>query len=187
MGSDGTTGVHRFAITDGGDDDNNHPYHAGVRDEILPFPGSAHLETPLKAVHWSLVHLSRAAVRSPWSVGPAVDLLRKYLTNILDHPGEWKYRSLKISGKKFGTVWAVPPLRGVLLAAGFVEDRGVCRLGRSDRPLRDDRIQEVALLSYLLGEWKRKQDEHDNSTPDTAEQPHGAADGFGRAGFGRAG
>merc|ERR1711935_1176414 len=78
--------------------------------------------------------------------------LQKYLSNILNHPENWKYRNLRIAANRFSPIWG-SLLRGLLLAVGFVEDRGFCRLGRSDSPLPNDRIQDVSRVSFLLAEW----------------------------------
>ncbi|CAM9549516.1 unnamed protein product, partial [Ectocarpus sp. 8 AP-2014] len=44
----------------------------------------------------------------------------KYLRNVLNHPGDVKYRTLKISNKKFYTeVWLNSGMRGTFLALGF--------------------------------------------------------------------
>ncbi|CAM9872731.1 unnamed protein product, partial [Ectocarpus fasciculatus] len=44
----------------------------------------------------------------------------KYLQNVLKHPGDVKYRTLKTSNKKFYTeVWLNSGMRGLFLALGF--------------------------------------------------------------------
>ncbi|CAN0405690.1 unnamed protein product, partial [Hapterophycus canaliculatus] len=44
----------------------------------------------------------------------------KYLSNILKHPDDPKYRTLKISNRKFySEVWLNSGMRGVFLALGF--------------------------------------------------------------------
>jgi len=55
--------------------------------------------------------------------------------------------------------------------------------------LSSERIQDLALLSYLVNEWRIK---HTNSSTATVTPPQqqpltGAIDGYGRASFGRAG
>jgi hypothetical protein len=196
--SDGTTGIHRFALVD---TDTTDTFRIGIADDVFPFPGSLHLNEALKAIQWNLRHLSRANAVAVASIAPllAVDTLQKYLVNILNDPGEPKYRKLRIASKHFQPIWELSPLRGLLLAAGFVERGGFCTLGYCDnnnnKPLPPHRIQEVALISYLLSEWQRTNENTSNNNNSNGsegagqhqqQQPQGS-DGFGRAGFGRAG
>lgn len=188
IGSDGSIGLHKFALTNSSSNSSSnsddHLYHIGIRDEIMPFPGISQLHQPLHAVIWTLRHLSRAyATSSHHSLFSDVDTLQKYLINILNHPDRPKYRQLRIASDSFRSIWA-SPLRGLLLAIGFVEVGPCAELGCHDKALSSHRVQDVALLSYLLNEWKWKETE---SAALPEQQPHGATDGFGRAGFGRAG
>ena len=183
VGGDGRTGLFAFDVIESSETENSN-FWIGISDMILPYPSSKHFDTPLKAIHWTLQHLSRhsQAYRTDcFAVETAT--LQKYLLNIMDHPEIWKYRNLKLSSKHFCGIWNTP-LRGLLLAVGFVEDRGYCSLGGCDSPISPDKVQEIALLSYLLSEWTRKAS---NNTILGEQQPIGAADGYGRAGFGRAG
>lgn len=193
MGSDVTTGLFRFSLIDA---PSESPFHIGVSDQILPVPKSLDLHQSLAAINWTLLHLSRAHASSgssaSWIEAQAATL-QKYLVNILNHPDIWKYRNLSIASKRFGQVWN-SPCRGLLLAVGCLEHHGACTLGSSTKPLVSHRVQDVALLSYLLSEWQRKIASGNNASGNgTAEasgqqqQPRGASDGFGRAGFGRAG
>lgn len=181
MGSDRTTGAHEFAIVETNNEDET-PFRIGISDQVLPFPGSQHLDQPLKAINWTLLHLSRvsASARSSDYFALETATLQKYLLNIMNNPETWKYRNLRIASQKFDPIWN-SPLRGLLLAVGFVEDCGFCNFGSSEEPISSHKVQEIALLSYLLSEWTRK------SKNGGLEQPIGASDGFGRAGFGRAG
>jgi hypothetical protein len=59
------------------------------------------------------------------------------------------------------------------------------KLGCCDEPLSRDRIQDVALLNYLLTKWNNeRQKQQAKSATLHLEQPEGA-DGFGRVGLGR--
>ena len=117
-----------------------------------------------------------------YTITSEVDTLQKYLMNIMNHPDRVKYRQLRIgASSRFQSIWA-SPLRGLLLAVGFVEVGPYTELGCHDQALSPERVQDVALLSYLLNEWKRKE-----NGAMQQQQPPGAVDGFGRAGFGRAG
>jgi hypothetical protein len=44
-------------------------------------------------------------------------------------------------------------MRGFVLALGFVKEGPYAELGCRGEPLSRDRIQDVALLSYLLTKW----------------------------------
>jgi len=179
MGSDGNIGLHKFVLTEAIDNNNN--YYLGVSDSILPLSSS--LDQPLKAIHWTLAHLSRWVARG--GNPTQAETLQKYLVNILNHPQIFKYRHLKISQERFAQVWN-SPLRGLLLAVGFVEWQGYCTLGNSGL-LPQPKIQDVALLSYLLHEWTNTHNSKSQLSQSSQQQPEGAQDGFGRAGFGRAG
>jgi hypothetical protein len=70
------------------------------------------------------------------------------------------------------------------LALGFVEEGPYAKLGCRGEPLSRDRIQDVALLRYLLAKWNNeRQKQQAGSATLHLEQPEGA-DGFGPAGLG---
>jgi hypothetical protein len=173
IGPDNDIGQHKFALVPSTPND---PFWIGVQDDIMPHPAMTHLHQPLYGITWTLTHMSRCMQVDD----PSVDTLQKYLTNIIKHPDVVKYRQIRVASPKFKPIWE-SPMRGLLLAVGFVEEGRFAELGCHDRPLSRERVQEVALLSYLLSEWKTK--------PNAAsiDQPQGADDGYGRAGFGRAG
>ena len=76
-------------------------------------------------------------------------------------------------------------MRGLVLALGFFEEGPYAELGCHNEPLSRDRIQDVALLSYLLTKWNNEQqNQQAESATHHLEQPKGA-DGFGQAGLGR--
>ena len=80
-------------------------------------------------------------------------------------------------------------MRGLLLAIGFVDVGMYAELGCASKPLSPERIQDVALLTYQIQEWYAKElslGAADSVGAGGQQQPEGA-DGFGRAGFGRAG
>jgi hypothetical protein len=85
-------------------------------------------------------------------------------------------------------------MKGLLLAVGFIDVGPFAELGCHDEPLSSEWIQDIALLSFLLNEWKNKNlnatttNNGDGQQQEQEQrQPPGATDGFGRAGFGRAG
>lgn len=170
---DPDTGLHRFSIVPA---KSSSPYYCGVQDTILPFPAETYFTTPLLGITWTLIHMSR--VSWPWK-DPTMDLIQKYLTNIINAPETTKYRQLRISSPKFGPIWN-SPLKGLLLAVGFVQVQGFAELGCADKPLARERIQDLALLSYLIAQWRDKE----KKRIEQHQQPEGA-DGYGRAGFGR--
>jgi hypothetical protein len=143
----------------------------------MPHPALTHFYQPLHGTTWTLTHMSRSMSVDD----PSVDTLQKYLSNIIQHPEVTKYRQIRIASPHFAPIWQ-SPMRGLLLAVGFV-DRGMyAELGCQESPLSRERVQDVALLSYLLSEWKTKP-----TWASLSSQPRGAVDGLGRAGFGLAG
>lgn len=52
----------------------------------------------------------------------AAELLRRYLRNIKKHPGDPKYRTIRLGNDKFAAVWAESAARELLTAAGWVAD-----------------------------------------------------------------
>jgi hypothetical protein len=77
-----------------------------------------------------------------------IELLQKYLTNIVQHPDVPKYLQLRTAAHaKFGAAIWNSPMRGLVLA---LEEVLYAELGCHGEPLPRDCIQDVALLSYLL-------------------------------------
>jgi hypothetical protein len=158
-----------------------------VQDTVLPHPARDNFPNPVAATSWTLQHLSRMMMvlrttTSGVDTLPEVSTLLKFLSNIVDHPEMVKYRQLRIASKAFSPIWQ-SPLRGLLLAIGFVDVGMYAELGCHTKPLSPERIQDVALLAYQLRQWQSKEFTAQGSSID---QPLGA-DGFGRAGFNRAG
>jgi PUB domain len=173
LSPNGETGRHKFALVPS---KLNDEFTIGVQDDIMPHPGIVHFHQPLLGITWTLTHMSR--MMNPDT--PSVDTLQKYLNNIMEDPASVKYRQIRTASKNFAPIWQ-SPMRGLLHAVGFVEVGAYAELGCHDYPLSRDRVQEVALLSYLLTQWRFK------PTADAQSQPEGALDGYGRAGFSRAG
>jgi PUB domain len=165
--------MHKFSLIPS---KANDPYLIGVDDTIMPHPASTHFFQPLHGITWTLTHMSRTLAPDETSIVT----LQRFLSNIINHPEIVKYRQLRIASRHVKPIWE-SPIRGLLLAVGFVEVYGYAELGCHDLPLSPSRVQEVALLIHLLREWVHK----DNSF--LTHQPQGALDGFGRHGFGRAG
>jgi hypothetical protein len=161
----------------------NDPHYISIDETVMPMGDHHFHNTPLLAITWTLQHMSRMMMTTQECFYMA-DTLQKYLTNIVNHPEEAKYRQLRLRSPKFAPIW-MSPMRGLLLAVGFVEEGAYAELGCAQYPLSRERVQEVALLSYMLNDWKRKQQEQDGAVV-SHQQPDGA-DGSGRAGFGRAG
>lgn len=170
---DDETGQHKFSLVPS---KLNDEFLIGIQDDVMPHPGITRFHQPLEGITWTLTHMSRLMIPED----PAVDTLQKYLKNIMEHPETVKYRQLRVASKAFAPIWQ-SPMRGLLHAVGFVEVGAYAELGCHDFPLSRERVQEVALLSYLLTQWRFK------PTAGSLSQPEGAVDGFGRAGYGRAG
>jgi hypothetical protein len=166
------TGQHKFSLRDG-----DGPFWIGVKDDVMPFPATENFSTFLLGVNWTLQHMSR--LMSPDD--PSIEILQKYLTNIIENPANTKYRQIRLRSPKFAPIW-LSTLRGLLLAIGFVEHQGFADFGCAEE-LSRERVQEVALLSYLINKWKEDEQRNIN---ENLQQPEGA-NGFGRQGFGRAG
>jgi hypothetical protein len=184
---DGTTGRHQFALVPPAP---MSPHWVGIDDHVMPFPATTYFLNPLRGITWTLQQLSRMNTLDNNGSSMELDKLYKYLTNIVKSPEQVKFRQIRIRGPNFAPIWQ-SPMRGLLLAVGFVEEHAYAELGCHDLPLSRERIQDLALLTYLLTEWKLKQDYNSDSThiansSSEVEQPQGA-DGWGRAGFGRAG
>lgn len=163
------TGVHRFAITRPNTDDET--YICSIDDQVCPIE----ITTPQDAAAWSFHEMSRKNYLY-------TDTLKKYFTNIVLHPAETKYRQIRIANPRFfQQVWNTPA-RGLLLAAGFVEQGAYAELGCA-QPLSRERVQEVSTLLYYMERWHEMQD---SGAVVGGQQPEGA-DGFGRANYGRPG
>lgn len=141
----------------------------------MPFPGSDNFYSPLPAISWTLQHMSRLVSPEDTSIAT----LQRYLKNIIENPENIKYRQIRISSKKFAAIWQ-SPMKGLLLAVGFVEQEAHAELGSAEE-LPRERVQDLALLSYTVNKWCG-----DELQRFALQQPDGA-DGFGRQGFGRAG
>ena len=174
---DQETGRHQFSIVAPAP---LSPHWIGIDDHVMPFPATTYFTSPLRGMTWTLQQVSRMIDDAANS--PELDNLYKYLKNIAKAPEQVKYRQIRIRSPNFAAIWQ-SPFRGLLLAVGFVEEHAYAELGCAGQPLSRERIQDLALMTYLLTEWRLK--ELSDSSSQT-EQPEGA-DGYGRAGFGRAG
>ena len=143
------TGQHKFSIMPS----KRPPYYVSIDEKVMPFPAQSNFHTPLLGITWTLQHMSRMAMIPE---DPSIDTLQKYLTNIINHPGEPKYRQLRIRSTKFAPIWQ-SPMRGLLLAVGFVEQGAYAELGCAQFSLSRDRVQEVAVLSHLVNQWRKKE------------------------------
>lgn len=197
VGDDNEMALHKFklippeGLTQWGDDPD--PFYIGIQDDIMPFPAMKYLNQPLYCINWTLKHMIRNNIIIPYSSSSySIDLLQIYLTNIMNHPDQIKYRQIRISNPKFQNVIWDTPMKGLLLAVGFIDVGPFAELGCHDEPLSSEWIQDIALLSFLLNEWKNKNlnattTNNGDGQQQEQRQPPGATDGFGRAGFGRAG
>lgn len=160
-------GVHQFAILSLGQRKlTDEGVICSIADPAFP----THMETPQDAIAWTFQEMSRCEY-------PYIDTVAKYLTNIVLHPSESKYRQIRIAHRRFAQqVWNTSA-RGLFLAAGFVEEGAYAELGSNDG-LPRGRVQDLSTLLFYLEKWKRIQD------MPIGQQPEGA-DGSGRANYGR--
>ncbi|GKY96280.1 hypothetical protein MPSEU_000587500 [Mayamaea pseudoterrestris] len=166
-------GMHRFTIKDAAPSDAL-IFRCAVDDAVLPFPACDYFSTPEFALDKVLLHCYRMNYTG-WLT------LTKYLSKVAQHPDLPKYRRIRTANAHFAQdVWNTPA-RGVLLALGFVERQAHVELAGDVGTLSRERVQDVSRLLYHLERWQAYAE-----SGVLAEQPEGA-DGFGRAGFGRAG
>jgi len=163
--------LHRFTIVSLGqrqvDDEGAICY---IYDPVFP----TFMKNTQDCAAWTFQELSRTMNDS------SLDTLTTYLTNIVMNPSETKYRQIRIANRRFSEEIWLTPARGLLLAAGFVEQGAYAELGSSST-LPRDRVQEVSSLLFYFERWRTMQE---NSA--VRQQPKGA-DGYGRANFGRPG
>jgi hypothetical protein len=167
---DPDVGVHQFSIVSVGQrPQKDERLICFVQDPVFP----TDIETTQDASAWTFQEMLRMHYMH-------IDTVIKYLTNIVLHPAEPKYRQIRIAHKRFfEQVWSTAA-RGLFLASGFVEEGAHAELG-SPGPLQRERVQDLSTLLFYIEKWKRIQDR-----PAASEQPTGA-DGYGRANFGRSG
>lgn len=165
--SDREMGLHRFSITRPTDEN----YLCGVSDPVFPFPANEFMIKPSECVQWACLHCHRMNY-GEW------DTLIKYLFKIVQQPSNTKYRQIRQANPVFGgKVWNTTA-RGILFAAGFVENEGYAEIGTSST-LSRSQVQELSWLLMYLERWK-------SFAGAPSEQPEGA-DGFGRASYNRVG
>lgn len=150
-----------------------------IDDKIMPHPASHHFHNPNLAHDWTLLQMQRTDY---FNYNPGATLICKYLTNIAMDPANANYRHIRIANKNFTSgIWNTAA-RGLLLAAGFVEQHAYAELGTGE-PLSSELVQDVSLVLHRLEQSLAALGQNSGSS---TVQPEGA-DGFGRAGFGRAG
>lgn len=178
LANEPTLGVHAFEIHDPAPPVWGEPITPSccrVVDKVMPFPSAQYLTTLSAVLDWTLHHV---CLRMQWN---QYSVVQKYLTNILEHPDVIRYRQIRLANPHFfHNIWNTSA-RGLLLAIGFVEHLGYAELGSSES-LPRELLQRVQTLLLQLNEWQR-QCEFEGTQVD---QPEGA-DGYGLAGFGRAG
>ncbi|KAL7559023.1 hypothetical protein ACA910_016367 [Epithemia clementina (nom. ined.)] len=187
---DDKTGIHRFTFRDA-IHDGKFPFLISLDDPILPFPAQQHITSIEQAVHWTVRHMLRVAESSRLPSACNWDVILKYFYNFLHHPNEPKYRRIRLANRTFSSqVWNTPA-RGLFLAAGFVEQGAYAELGTggsntATTSFPAHRIKDLSDFVLLMEQWKQQWNVFTGAAAPTV-QPHGAADGLGRAGFGVAG
>lgn len=182
--SDPSRGVHRFSIR------SAPPYSRDacvVDDPILPYPARDYCPTPTLALQWA-VQFAHRMNYSNW------DCLFRCIGAILQHPDQPYYRSFRIANRLFGPQLWQTPARGILLAMGFYENGSHVQVGGGQSSmLSRDRVQELSLWLWKIQQWneqllqQQQRGEGGGGEGESEQQPLGAMDGYGRAGYGRAG
>ena len=132
------------------------------------------------AVAWSCMQIRREDVAHRGNGIASARLLSRYLRNIRDRPHESKYRRLRIGNRTFRRDAYDTGARGVLLALGFEERYGCMEC--SSAPDADGVRRMADAISVVEGTLRIMEGGFDAALV----QP-GGGDGYGRAGFGRAG
>jgi hypothetical protein len=176
---DPTVGTHAFTFRPPTAQAEREHFICSIDFPVMPHPASHHFHNPDQAHTWTLLHMKR---QEYFTYHPGANLLTKYLSNIAMHPDKPSYRHIRISNRNFYQgIWQTAA-RGLLLAAGFVEQNAYAEMGMNTT-LPSNRVQDVSLVLFRLEQFKTKLEQE---VPFSTQQPEGA-DGSGRAGFGRAG
>jgi len=161
-----TIGEHRFSIVTSKSVEDM----CAVQDDLFPYPPS-NITSINHALEFSIQQMEREKV-SP-------RMLLKYICNIALHPGESKYRQIRVANKVFwSNIWCNGG-RGVLQALGFEEHGPYIEMGPDSVNLPGERVKEVSSAIVMLEEFMK--DMEDTQKPEI-HQPRGA-DGAGRAGW----
>lgn len=143
-------------------------FRCSINDDVFPL----HLTSIPKAVQFSCEQMERE------NASPG--LLLKYLYKIALHPGDKKYRQIRIANKFFwSNIW-ITGGRGVLHALGFVEMGPYLEMGPNEGSLGGDRIKQLSEAIVTLEELQRNME--DPGKPGVI-QPLGAGMDSGRAGW----
>jgi len=161
---------------------------ASPDDDAVVSPSSKEVRD---AVAWSCQQLRREDVVYHGSGIASAKLLSRYLRNIRASPDEPKYRRMRIGNPNFQRHVYNTGARGVLLALGFVESYGQMEVysgndandNTTTTALHPDRVQQVEEALAVVDEALRIME---GGADIALVQPEGG-DGYGRAGFGRAG
>jgi hypothetical protein len=143
------------------------------------------------AVAWSCQQIRREDVVYHGNGIESAKLLSRYLRNVRASPDEPKYRRMRIGNPNFQRHVYNTGARGVLLALGFVETYGQMELlsgndannNTTTTALHPDRVRQVEEALAVVDEALRIME---GGADIALVQPEGG-DGYGRAGFGRAG
>ena len=173
---DSNVGLHRFALRPAAASIDSTEQACSVHDPILPFPAQNHLTTRPLALEWALHHALRMQF-DDW------DLLLQYSRNLLllDNSNNEKCRSIRLANPNFGPRLWQTPAQGILRALGFRENGGYAQIG-NPWGMEASLQENLPRFVQCIEEWQHRAE----TEQETLIQPQGA-DGFGRAGFGRAG
>jgi hypothetical protein len=140
------------------------------------------------AIEWSCSQIQREDAASPGVGIAASKRLLQYLHNICLHPDNPKYRKLRTGNRIFFESIYSTGARGVLLALGFEEYFGHLECGPSEgEALNYERLRQISDAMMIVDRTlKLMMMMMEKSSDAVVVQPEGV-DGYGRAGFGRAG
>jgi hypothetical protein len=146
-------------------------------DRIFPVDPVVSIKSVSQAIQWSLDQIDRD------NDVEGARMLLKYLKNILLCPENSKRRKLRVSNVNVSRIWNIAGGRALLLALGFFNAGPFIYLGEEENVMSKDRLDQLRHTIQSLETWQIRQEQQIEQVP----QPEGALDGYGRAGYGRAG
>uniref|UniRef100_A0A7S2XMR4 PUB domain-containing protein n=1 Tax=Attheya septentrionalis TaxID=420275 RepID=A0A7S2XMR4_9STRA len=177
-GNTSPTGVQSFSFLPPRRRETNSSGKAcDIVDRIFPVDPVVSIKSVSQAIQWSLDQIDRD------NDVEGARMLLKYLKNILLCPENSKRRKLRVSNVNVSRIWNIAGGRALLLALGFINAGPFIYLGEEENVMSKDRLDQLRHTIQSLETWQIRQEQQIEQVP----QPEGALDGYGRAGYGRAG